>query len=175
MDASPHAITPLRQRMLDDMRMRKLADKTQSHYLRAVRQLTAFLGCSPDTATIEDLRRYQLHLVDHGVSPVSLKAAITGLKVFSAPSMTISPKLTPIRNSMRRRSWVDALRSAIALWIATAQVTASTALPNSTSAPSPMVLTMRPRSRATAGLKTSAQTRLSCRRVPVSSSPMSRV
>jgi len=41
-----------------------------------------FLGRSPDTATVEDLRRYQLHLVDHGVSPVSLNAAITGLKFF---------------------------------------------------------------------------------------------
>jgi site-specific recombinase XerD len=68
--------------MLDDMRMRKLAEKTQSHYVRAVRQLTVFLGRSPDIATIEDLRRYQLHLVDHGTSPVSLNAAITGLKFF---------------------------------------------------------------------------------------------
>jgi len=82
MDSSPQAVSPLRQRMLDDMRMRKLADKTQSHYLRAVRQLAVFLGRSPDTATVEDLRRYQLHLVDHGTSPVSLNAAITGLKFF---------------------------------------------------------------------------------------------
>ena len=65
MDASPHSITPLRQRMIDDMRMRKLAEKTQSHYIRAVRQFAGFLGHSPDTATVEDLRRYQLHLVDH--------------------------------------------------------------------------------------------------------------
>jgi site-specific recombinase XerD len=68
--------------MIDDMRMRQLADKTQSHYLRAVRQFSAFLGRSPDTATIEDLRCYQLHLVDQGISAVSLNAAITGLKFF---------------------------------------------------------------------------------------------
>jgi site-specific recombinase XerD len=68
--------------MIDDMRMRQLADKTQSHYLRAVRQFSVFLGRSPDTATIEDLRRYQLHLVDQGISAVSLNAAITGLKFF---------------------------------------------------------------------------------------------
>ena len=74
-------VSPLRQRMIDDMRMRKLADKTQSHYIRAVRQFAAFLGRSPDTATVEDLRRYQLHLVDHGTSPVSLNAAITGVEV----------------------------------------------------------------------------------------------
>ena len=62
--------------------MRRLAPKTQEGYLRVVRQFTVFLGRSPDTATVEDLRRYQLHLVDHGVSPVSLNAAITGLKFF---------------------------------------------------------------------------------------------
>jgi integrase/recombinase XerD len=76
------AISPLRQRMIDDMRMRKLADKTQSNYLRAVRQFSVFLGHSPDRATIEDLRRYQLHLVDQGISAISLNAAIIGLKFF---------------------------------------------------------------------------------------------
>lgn len=75
-------VTPLRQRMLDDMRMRKLADKTQRNYIRAVRLFAGFLGRSPDTATAEDLRRYQLHLVDRGISPVLLNAAITGLKFF---------------------------------------------------------------------------------------------
>lgn len=82
MTVTAQAISPLRQRMIDDMRMRQLADKTQSHYLRAVRQFSVFLGRSPDTATIEDLRRYQLHLVDQGISAVSLNAAITGLKFF---------------------------------------------------------------------------------------------
>jgi integrase/recombinase XerD len=80
--SSTQTTSPLRQRMLDDMRMRKLAPKTQSHYLRAVRQFVGYLGRPPDTATVEDLRRYQLHLVDHGISPVSLNAAITGLKFF---------------------------------------------------------------------------------------------
>ena len=84
MDSSPQAVSPLRQCMLDDMRMRKLSEKTQSHYLRWVQRFAAYLGRSPDTATVEDLRRYQLHLVDHGTSPVSLNAAITGLKFFFA-------------------------------------------------------------------------------------------
>ena len=73
---------PLRQRFLDDMRMRKLSVGTQSQYLRAVRQFAAFLGQSPDTATDEDLRCYQLYMVDHGFSPISINAAITGLKFF---------------------------------------------------------------------------------------------
>jgi len=75
-------ISPLRQRMIDDMRMRQLAPKTQASYLRIVREFTRFLGRAPDTATVEDLRGYQLHLVDHGTSPISLNAAITGLKFF---------------------------------------------------------------------------------------------
>ncbi len=61
--------------MIEDMRMRKLADQTQTQYIRAVCQFAAFLGRPPDTASTEDLRRYQLHLVDHGISPVALNAA----------------------------------------------------------------------------------------------------
>lgn len=82
MNAQPERISPLRQRLLDDMRMRKLSPKTQSHYLRAVRRLAEYLGRSPATATVEDLRRFQLSLVDQGTSPISLNAAITGLKFF---------------------------------------------------------------------------------------------
>ena len=55
MNPSTPAVTPLRQRMIDDMRMRKLDEKTQTSYIRAVRKLAAFLGRSPDTATVEDL------------------------------------------------------------------------------------------------------------------------
>jgi len=82
MNPTTQAVSPLRQRFLDDMRMRKLSPKTQSAYLRAVIQFNVWLGRSPDTASAEDLRRYQLHLVDHGISPISLNAAITGLKFF---------------------------------------------------------------------------------------------
>jgi site-specific recombinase XerD len=82
MNPSTPGVTPLRQRMLDDMRMRKLEPKTQAGYLRAVRHLTIFLKGSPDTATVEDLRRFQLYMVDEGTSPITLNATITGLKFF---------------------------------------------------------------------------------------------
>ena len=82
MEASTSGISPLRQRMIDDMRMRKLNPKTQTGYIRAVRNFTRYLGRSPDTATIDDLRNYQLYLVDAGTSPTSLNAAIIGLKFF---------------------------------------------------------------------------------------------
>ena len=100
MDASPRAISPLRQRMIDDMRMCKLSPKTQLQYIRAVRKLTGFVGRSPDTVTVEDLRRYQLHMVDHGTSPVSINAAITGLKFFFEVTLDrrdVISKMRPVR------------------------------------------------------------------------------
>ena len=82
MTETTHTISPLRQRMLDDMRLRKLSPKTQTGYIRAVKRLAGFLHRSPDTATVEDLRRFQLYLVDHGTSPITLNATLTGLKFF---------------------------------------------------------------------------------------------
>ena len=98
MNTSIHGITPLRQRMIDDMRMRKLAEDAGG-YIRVVRQFTAFLGRSPDTATVEDLRLL-VHLVDHGTSPVSLNAAITGLKFFFEVTLDqgeLMAKMEPVR------------------------------------------------------------------------------
>ena len=100
MKAQINATSPLRQRMIDDMRMRKLAPKTQQHYVRAVRRFAGFLGRSPDTASREDLRRYQLYLVDQGTSPVSLNAAITGLKFFfdvTVDHPELMAKIRPVR------------------------------------------------------------------------------
>jgi site-specific recombinase XerD len=82
MTSSTQGISELRQRMIEDMRMRKLNPRTQEAYIRAVRKFTKYLGRSPDTATVEDLRNFQLHLVDHGISPITLNATITGLKFF---------------------------------------------------------------------------------------------
>ena len=76
-------VSPLRQRMLDDMRMRKLQPRTQAGYIRAVRRFTIFLERAPDTATADDLRRFQLHLVDQGASPITINATLTGLKFSS--------------------------------------------------------------------------------------------
>ena len=60
------AISPLRQRMIEDMTIRKLAPKTQHDYVQRVKHFAAFLGRSPDTASFEDVRRYQLHLAASG-------------------------------------------------------------------------------------------------------------
>ncbi|MDE2397077.1 MAG: site-specific integrase [Burkholderiales bacterium] len=82
MDTTTRTGSPLRQRMIEDMRMRKLEARTQEAYIRAVRKLTVFLGRAPDTASVEDLRNFQLHLVDAGTSPITLNATLTGLKFF---------------------------------------------------------------------------------------------
>jgi site-specific recombinase XerD len=82
MTDSNKSISPLRQRMIEDMTMRKLSPKTQSGYIRAVKKLTRFLGRSPATASPEDLRHFQLHQVESGVSSITLNATITGLRFF---------------------------------------------------------------------------------------------
>ena len=55
-------ISPLRRRMIEDMNVRHFAANTQETYIRAVEKLARFLDRSPATATLEDLRRFQLHL-----------------------------------------------------------------------------------------------------------------
>jgi integrase/recombinase XerD len=97
MTESTKPLSPLRQRMIEDMRLRKLLPKTQTHYIRAVRDLTRYLRRSPDTATVEDLRRYQLHLVDTGISSVSLNAAITGLRFFFEVTLGRSDALAKMK------------------------------------------------------------------------------
>ena len=54
-------ISPLRQRMIDDMHVRNFAEKTQRDYIRHVKTFSTFLGRSPAAATADDLRRFQVH------------------------------------------------------------------------------------------------------------------
>jgi len=79
---SEKPISPLRQRMLDDMNVRRFTPDTQREYIRAVKRLAAFLGRSPDTATAEDLRAFQLHLTATGVQPPTVNATVTVLRFF---------------------------------------------------------------------------------------------
>ena len=71
---SDKPISPLRQRMIDDMTARRFTEDTQRDYVRNVRMFAAFLGRSPDTATKEDLRRFQLHMARQQISPGSINA-----------------------------------------------------------------------------------------------------
>ena len=100
MNSTDPVVSPLRQRMLDDMRMRKLEAKTQTNYVRGVRRLAAYLGRSPDTATVEDLRRFQLDLVDQGASAMAIRATHTALKFFFDVTLgraELMAKMQPVR------------------------------------------------------------------------------
>jgi integrase/recombinase XerD len=74
------AITPLRQRMIEDMNARKLCAGTQRGHILSCRRFAAFLKRSPDTATTEDIRRFQLHLAETGVSICTRNRIMTGLR-----------------------------------------------------------------------------------------------
>src|SRR3954452_9811023 len=79
---TPEAISPLRQRMIEDMSIRQFGEKTRRDYIRQVREFAAFLGRSPDRAEPEDLRRYQLHLASLGASYGRMNLAGTALRFF---------------------------------------------------------------------------------------------
>ena len=82
MTQSTHRISPLRQRMIDDMRMRNFSPSTQRNYIRSVRDFAAYLKRSPDQAKAEELRQYLVHLTDNGISPTSYNACLPALKFF---------------------------------------------------------------------------------------------
>ena len=94
MTDSNKSISFLRQRMIEDMTMRKLSPKTQSGYIRAVKKLAQYLRRSPDTATAEELRCFQLHLVELGTSSITLNATITGLTFFFEVTVNCPDALT---------------------------------------------------------------------------------
>lgn len=73
-------ISPLRQRMQHDMMMRGLGPHTQKDYVRHVKRLAAFLGRPPDTATEEDLRRFQLMQHESGVRPTTINSTVSALR-----------------------------------------------------------------------------------------------
>jgi len=70
MTQSNKALSPLRKRMLEDIRIRDLKVNTQTGFIRAVKRFTQFLGRSPDTATAEDFRLFQLRMVEEGTSTI---------------------------------------------------------------------------------------------------------
>jgi site-specific recombinase XerD len=77
---STDTISPLRHRMIEDMNARKLCAGTQSGHIRSCKRFAAFLKRSPDTATAEDIRRFQLHLSETGASICNRNRIMTGLR-----------------------------------------------------------------------------------------------
>jgi site-specific recombinase XerC len=76
------AISPLRRRMIEDMTVRNFFEKTRNDYIRHVKTFTAFLGRSPDRATPEDLRLFQVHQTETGVRPPTINGSVAALRFF---------------------------------------------------------------------------------------------
>ena len=77
---SSDAVSPLRQRMIEDMNSRKLGAHTQKGHIYSCKRFAAFLQRSPDTATAEDIRLFQLHLAETGVSIGNRNRIMTGVR-----------------------------------------------------------------------------------------------
>jgi site-specific recombinase XerD len=75
-------ISPLHQRMIDDMTARRFSEATRRDYARRVRNFEAFLGRSPETATCEDLRDYQLHVAEQKIGAATVNSAVSALRFF---------------------------------------------------------------------------------------------
>jgi len=110
------SVSPLRQRMLEDMAMRGLREETQRDYIRFVRSFAAFLRRSPDTATAEDVRRFQVHQSESGMQPPSINSSVSALRFFFAVTLD-RPDLSRRRvagvgghgaQSLRRRQYPHA-------------------------------------------------------------------
>lgn len=75
-------ISPLRQRLIEDMTMRRFSQETQRNYIRDVGRFASFLGRSPDTATTEDIRRFQVDQQESGVPVPTMNSIVSALRFF---------------------------------------------------------------------------------------------
>ena len=75
-----NTVSPLRQRMIEDMTARNLGPHSQRSHIHSCRRFAAFLKRSPETAAADDVRRFQLHLVENGLSIANRNRIMTGVK-----------------------------------------------------------------------------------------------
>ena len=95
-------ITPLRQRMIEDMTIRNLSATTQASYVHWVRSFALHIGRSPDLATAEDVRVFQLHLVRRNIAWATLNQAVSGLRFFFG--ITLGRTDLPVRIPYARKA-----------------------------------------------------------------------
>lgn len=88
-------ISPLRQRLIDDMAMRRFSHETQRNYIRDVERFATFLGRSPDTAMAEDLRRFQVEQREAGVPVPTMNSIVAALRFFFTHTLDRSLQLRP--------------------------------------------------------------------------------
>src|SRR5438045_7931568 len=103
-DTSPRPVSPLRARMIEDMTVRGFNEHTRRDYVRHVRSFAAYIGRSPDTATAEDLRLFQLHQTRVGMQPPSINGAVSALRFFFTVTLDrpdLARRLTVVREPRR--------------------------------------------------------------------------
>ena len=101
---SPRPVTALRARMIEDMTVRGFTEETRNDYVRRVRAFAAFIRRSPDTATAEDLRRFQLHQRQSGMQPPSINNSVSALRFFFTATLDrpdLARRLTVVREPRR--------------------------------------------------------------------------
>src|ERR1700726_4857927 len=103
-DTSPRPVSALRARMIEDLTVRGFTEKTRNDYVRNVRAFAAFIGRSPNTATAEDLRRFQLHQTQAGMQPPSVNSTVAALRFFFTVTLDrpdLARRLTVVRQPRR--------------------------------------------------------------------------
>ncbi|EJL33658.1 phage integrase N-terminal SAM-like domain-containing protein [Novosphingobium sp. AP12] len=91
-------VSPLRQRMIEDMNLRRFARKTQFDYVRHVTRFATYLGRPPDTATVEDLGQFQVEQRDAGLGIPTMNSVVSALRFFFTHTIDrpdLSPRLRP--------------------------------------------------------------------------------
>src|SRR4051794_36345348 len=110
------AISPLRQRLIDDMNMRRFSRETQRNYIRDVGRFATFLGRSPDRATADDLRRFQIEQREAGVPTPTMNSIVSALRFFFTSTLdrpdlarrlvrVAHPRTLPV--VLSREEWCD--------------------------------------------------------------------
>ena len=100
---SKKPVSPLRQRLIDDMTARRFSEDTKRDYVRNVKKFATFLDRSPGTATSEDLRRFQLHMAQRQASPGTINAAIAALRFFFTVTLEKPDLVRPLRTVTKPR------------------------------------------------------------------------
>ncbi|MEE4248678.1 MAG: site-specific integrase [Kangiellaceae bacterium] len=114
---------PLRQRMIEDMKLRRLSPKTQIGYIRGVKKLAEYLKRSPEDASSEELRQFQLFLVEQGASNLTINATLSGLQflfsktlnrpdvMFKVSTVPVPRKLPTVLSKEEVKQLIDATHS----------------------------------------------------------------
>jgi integrase/recombinase XerD len=119
-DTSPRPISPLRARMIEDMTVRGFKDDTRRDYVRQVRAFAAFIGRSPDTATAEELRLFQLHQTQSGLQPPTINSAVSALRFFFTVTLDrpdLARRLTVVPYPRRIPTVLSVEEVRLSVWI----------------------------------------------------------